>query len=269
MAMMMRTTLLACVLPALVQVSMAQPESGTLAGCVLEFSFSGAMECHSSWPVPTNQWTYCNSSPLLLQFPADCGKSFCTARGTKISGYTYESSGRRYGGIELKFADSLMVISLEFTSAGGGVAAILQRPISGNGSYHVRDLHFTLRSTGSREGVLRLPQPLPDELPRLISELEHRSYSGAVERLYQRRLLNALRGMQEGRYHVNSVLPDANGTTALHNACGLSHVEIVQWLVDHGADLNVKTAKGTSVEDCVGGPNATTVRSILKKARSK
>ena len=267
--MMEKSSLLVCVLPVLAQVSMAETESGTLAGCVLEFSFSVAMECHSSLPVPTNQWTYCNSSPLLLQFPADCGKSFCTAQGTEIRGYTFENSGHRYGGIELKFADSLMVISLEFTSADGGVAAILQRPISGNGSYHARDLRFTLRSTDSREGVLRLPQPIPDKLPHLICELEQRRYSGAVERLYQRRLLNALRGMQEGRYHVNSVLADANGTTALHNACGLSHVEIVQWLIDHGADLNARTAKGASVDNCVGGPNAAEVRTILQKSRSE
>ena len=267
--MMKRTSILACALPVLVQVSMAEPESGTLAGCILEFSFSGAMECRSSLPVATNQWTYCNSSALLLQFPADCGKSFRTAQGTEISGYTFESSGRRYGGIELKFADFLMVISLEFTSAGEGVASILQRPVSGKGSYHVRDLHFTLRSTDSREGVLCLPQPLSDELPRLIRELEQHRYTDAVERLYQLRLLEALRGIQEGRYHVNSVLANANGTTALHNACGLSRVEIVQWLVDHGADLNAKTAKGAAVDDCVGGANAAVIRTILQKSRSK
>ena len=259
---------LACVLPALVQVSMAEAEPNTLAGSVLEFSFAAAMECRSTLPVPTNAWTYCNSSALRLQFPPD-SKSFCTAQGTEIRGYTYESSGRKYGSIELKFPDSLMVISLEFTSANGGVAAILQRPNSGNGSYHVRDMRFTLRPGYRGEGGLTLPQPLPDPLPRLIRELAQRHYSGAVERLYQRRLLHALQGIQEGRYYADSVLSDANGTTALHNACGLSHVDIVQWLINRGASPDAKTAKGATADDCVGGPNAAQIRAILQKARSK
>ena len=63
-------------------------------------------------------------------------------------------------------------------------------------------------------------------------------------------------------------MANANGTTALHNACGLSHVEIVQWLVNHGADLDAKTAKGAGVDDCVGGPNAKAIRAILRKARN-
>ena len=67
---------------------------------------------------------------------------------------------------------------------------------------------------------------------------------------------------------VDTVLPDANGTTALHNACGLSHVEIVRWLVEHGANLNAKTARGASVDDCIGGPNARAIRAILRNARN-
>lgn len=264
----MRNICLACILPALVQVSTAEPESGDMSGCVLEFSFAAAMECRSTLPVPTNEWTYCNSSPLQLQFPADYDKSFCTAQGAEIRGCTFASSGHRYGTIELKFPDSEMVISLEFTSANGGVAAIVQRPVSNDGSYHVRDLHFTLRPADSNEGVLHLPRPIPDALPRLISELAQRRYTDAVEQLYQRRLLEALRGIHKGRHYVDSVLANANGTTALHNACGLSHVEIVQWLVERGANLNARTAKGASVDDCVGGPNAPAIRSILQKARN-
>jgi hypothetical protein len=42
----------------------------------------------------------------------------------------------------------------------------------------------------------------------------------------------------------------------------------VQWLVDQGADLNAKTAKGASVDDCVGGANAKQIRTILRKKRA-
>ena len=105
-----------------------------------------------------------------------------------------------------------------------------------------------------------------DGLGELIRELENTQYKTAVERLYKNRLLTLLPQIMEGG-DVNNVLSNSNGTTALHNACGLSHVEIVQWLVNHGADLNAKTAKGASVDDCVGGPNAKTIRAILKKAR--
>jgi ankyrin repeat protein len=88
-----------------------------------------------------------------------------------------------------------------------------------------------------------------------------------VERLYRKRLLPLLPQIVLGS-SVDTVLPNANGTTALHNACGLSHVEIVQWLVEHGADLNARTAKGAAVDDCIGGPNAGTIRAILRKARN-
>ena len=110
-------------------------------------------------------------------------------------------------------------------------------------------------------------QSVDDGLRQLVQKLEQTKYKTAVERLYQKRLLTLLPQMMEGG-DVNNVLSNSNGTTALHNACGLSHVEIVQWLVDHGADLNAKTAKGASVDDCVGGPNAKAIRAILRKARN-
>jgi hypothetical protein len=106
-----------------------------------------------------------------------------------------------------------------------------------------------------------------ETLQQLISSLEKVEYRTAVERLYQKRLLTLLPQIVLGS-SVDTVLPNANGTTALHNACGLSHVEIVQWLVEHGADLNARTAKGAAVDDCIGGPNAGTIRAILRKARN-
>ena len=88
-----------------------------------------------------------------------------------------------------------------------------------------------------------------------------------ISRYFPGLLLTLLPQIVQGS-SVDTVLPNANGTTALHNACGLSHVEIVQWLVEHGADLNARTAKGAAVDDCIGGPNAGTIRAILRKARN-
>lgn len=104
------------------------------------------------------------------------------------------------------------------------------------------------------------------QLNRLIEDLASASYNTAVERLYQKRLLQLLPMIRDGE-SVDVVLPDMNGTTALHNACGLSRVDVVRWLVDHGADLDAKTAKGASVEKCVGGSNAAEIARILRDAR--
>ena len=68
---------------------------------------------------------------------------------------------------------------------------------------------------------------------------------------------------------VNHVLENANGTTVLHNACGLGHVEIVAWLLKNGADTTVKTAKGATVDDCVGGSAASVIRAMLKESTKK
>ena len=105
------------------------------------------------------------------------------------------------------------------------------------------------------------------DLDVLITSLRTTQYHTDVERLYQRRLLEILPRIKNGA-DVNTVLDNANGTTALHNACGLSCVDIVRWLLGHGADLNMRTAKGASVYDCVGGENATEIRAILHDAQN-
>ena len=106
------------------------------------------------------------------------------------------------------------------------------------------------------------------ELNHIIDDLRQTIYQSSVEKLYQRRLLQLLEMIQNGA-SVNTVLPNANGTTALHNACGLSREDVVQWLLANGADINARTAKGASVETCVGGSNAGTISKLLREARKK
>ncbi len=104
--------------------------------------------------------------------------------------------------------------------------------------------------------------PDTDELTGLIQALQAKEYYSDVEKLYQRRLLNILPRIAAGE-DVNTILENANGTTALHNACGLGELDIVIWLIQHGADINIKTAKGASVADCIGNDPDGSILSII------
>lgn len=106
------------------------------------------------------------------------------------------------------------------------------------------------------------------ELDRLVAQLRQTKYTNAVQKVYQKRLLNILPRISAGE-SIDTVIANANGTTALHNACGLSHVEIVRWLVKNGADTQAKTAKGASVSMCVAQPNARAINKILQSAPAK
>jgi ankyrin repeat protein len=105
------------------------------------------------------------------------------------------------------------------------------------------------------------------ELDQLIAQLRRTQYTNAVQKAYQKRLLSILPSISNGA-PIDTVIANANGTTALHNACGLSHVEIVRWLVNHGANTQAKTAKGASVAACVAQPNAAAINKILVSAKS-
>lgn len=106
------------------------------------------------------------------------------------------------------------------------------------------------------------------ELDELIVQLRGQQYSNATQKLYQKRLLTVLPRISAGE-SVDTIIPNANGTTALHNACGLSHVEIVRWLVNNGANTKAKTAKGATVGMCVGPPNAKAINRILQSPPKK
>jgi hypothetical protein len=47
----------------------------------------------------------------------------------------------------------------------------------------------------------------------------------------------------------------------------MGHVELVQWLVNHGANTRAVTNKGATVDACVGGKNEKILRHILQQAR--
>lgn len=105
------------------------------------------------------------------------------------------------------------------------------------------------------------------ELLQLIERLSQTSYSNATQKLYQKRLLGILPRIAAGE-SVNTVIKNANGTTALHNACGLGHYEIVKWLVENGADCNARTAKGASVATCIGNDPGGRIAALIKEKSS-
>lgn len=82
-------------------------------------------------------------------------------------------------------------------------------------------------------------------------------------KLYQFRLMTLLPMIQEGS-PVDVTTVETKGNTALHYACGMGRIDIVEWLVNHGADVNKRTDKGATPLDCVsGGYNAAEIRRLL------
>lgn len=248
-----------------------------MAGKLLVVSVNGAQQAHTQSGVQPTQWIDCQSTPLVLQFPTSCDNCFSYQLDESTPDSPWPPVKVVYSAqdssISITGNDMCVEVKLTFTSDTEGKAEITW--LEEDGVWYVRGATFNISHSSSSAGLVTLPQAeatdgatvsVDDGLGELIRELENTQYKTAVERLYQNRLLTLLPQIMEGG-DVNNVLSNSNGTTALHNACGLSHVEIVQWLVNHGADLNAKTAKGASVDDCVGGPNAKTIRAILKKAR--
>ncbi len=101
------------------------------------------------------------------------------------------------------------------------------------------------------------------QLGALISSLEATEYGNATLKLYKKRLLTILPRIRNGE-SVNTVIDNANGTTAIHNAAGLGHYEIVEWLIKNGADCSIPTAKGASVEDCIGKDPGNKIRNLIR-----
>lgn len=276
----MKTTLsflvlLASTAPALA----AHPAPVSMDGKLIVVNFYDAQEASTERGEQPNVWKKCNASSMMLQFPAGGGNTYsyqlyettpdCPWPPVKVT-YAPED-----GNIHITGNDLHVQVQLSFDSAEKGTANIEWHDETG--SWYVRGADFSVSATTSKAGLITEPQSeeqdgavqtVDDGLGDLVRKLENTQYKTAVERLYRKRLLTILPQIMEGA-PIDTTIANANGTTALHNACGLSHVEIVRWLVEHGANLNAKTAKGASVDDCIGGANAKAIRAILKKARNR
>lgn len=252
----------------------------SLAGKVVEINFKGAVErkiMQEAGDEITTEWHDSYATPFIFQFPAD-GNSFEIPHfmpHTEDNPYPpmvvrYELIGTG-ATISINGRSHMVETELDFEDSASGLAHVMLGYEEGCG-FEFKGATFTIRDAGNSDSEVVYPENIDlsenddTEVKHLIQDLSSRHYETAVEKLYQKRLLSGLQALLHGA-DINQILPNANGTTLLHNACGLSHVEIVRWLVNHGADLSAKTAKGATVDDCVGGPNAAAIRRILKAAR--
>ena len=138
---------------------------------------------------------------------------------------------------------------------------------------HIRGASFILRDARQNDPAIQLPGQEPDDveptlqddgLSDLLAGLDKRVTKTADDRLYVRRLKTIL-PLVLAEQNPNYTSAEYKGNTALHYACGLSHVELVQWLVNHGADTAARTNRGKTPADCVSGLNAAAIRKILKQ----
>lgn len=111
-----------------------------------------------------------------------------------------------------------------------------------------------------------------DTWDTVIARTEMTHYSDSYLKAIQKRLMKQLPAIRDGG-DINAVLTEANGTTALHNACALGDYDLVEFLLLNGADPTAKTAKGASVSDCIGkdkgGRINKLVNSYLKNAPAR
>ena len=82
---------------------------------------------------------------------------------------------------------------------------------------------------------------------------------------YAKRLGELLPRIGEGG-DINMTTPESKGNTALHYACAVGDVELVQWLLSRGANVNAKTDKGKLPIECISGDASAELYNVLKEA---
>lgn len=92
------------------------------------------------------------------------------------------------------------------------------------------------------------------------------AYSNSGSNALYKRRLNILLPMIAAGATVDVTTLDTNGNTALHYASGLGHLELVRWLLQHGANSNAVNDKGSTPLQCSGN---TAVSELLKQYGAK
>ena len=252
----------------------------SLAGKLLEVNFRGAVERSINGSENSvSSWRDSYATPFVFQFPAS-GDVFKIPHLMPHSEETpYPPMKVSYNligtcaTVDIKGRSHMVEVELDFDGSTSGLAHVTLGYEEGFG-YEFKGATFTIREAESSSSNVIYPHNFDSELEyntelmQLIQNLSLTRYETALEKLYQKRVLNGLHAILYGA-DVNHVLENANGTTVLHNACGLGHIEIVTWLLKNGADTTAKTAKGASVDDCVGGPDAAAIRTLLKNTKRK
>lgn len=187
--------------------------------------------------------------PLLLRFTAAGGNSYTAPHP--------DSSA------ETPYPD--ITVSYSASTGGKGCIKLENKNFQALVVLSSNDPAIQLPSAPLPDGE---PEVLDDGLSAILAEIESRPWNTPSERLYCKRLRVILPEIMAQR-NPDYTTRELKGNTALHYACSLSHVALVQWLVDHGADLEIVNDRNVTVDDCITGPHAATIRSILRKARSR
>lgn len=233
----------------------------SVGGNTLEVNFDGAVEQVFNSEGNITAENPSRQTSLIIRFP-NGQNSFTGTLGDGTEAtveFEHMGCGARIGLSGNRLNAELM---LDFADSCSGTATL--EKFATDSTHLIRGATFRLIPTS--ENSTPPVNETDNGLAQLIEELRLQRYPTAVERLYQKRLLTLLPRILAGE-SVNTTLPRENNTTALHNACGLSHVKIVQWLVEHGADIHARTAKGADVADCVGGRHAAAIHALLRKAK--
>ncbi len=262
--------------------AIAQATMPSVAGQKITFDFMGAeLSTYLSGEDTLGAKVAAVLSPMVLTFPAQ-GDSYTVphphndAQNTwpPITVYYTPNPPNEKGVVYMKSDEFSCLIKLYFGGAQAGHAVMhwtedeLVRHVT-NAKFHVAP------AAGAAPGVVLPraggtvsgdPDMIDDGLSDILTELQSSKYKSATEKLYQKRLLMLLPLIMESR-NPSVTTPETKGNTALHYACGLSHVQLVQWLVDHGADTEARTDKGATVDACIGGNNAKQIKAILQEGR--
>lgn len=272
-------SLLFCLAPC-VQAAVMPPPSA--AGYTISVDLYQAQQCSTEmYQEPTGYWADMPRTPLRLEFPDNGGNRYTAPHPHNTTGNTWPDiqvsyspnaeKSEAYVKVENPSFSALLV--LNFTDSAAGTAQVY---LHENGlTHHMRHVTFrmekqsapfepvTLPSIDECEGD---PQMLDDGMFDIIAGLEELNCTSASEKLYRKRLLTLLPLIQMSG-DPNTTLPETKGNTALHYACSMGHVELVQWLVDHGANTKAVTDKGATVDACIGGKHEKVLKSILQQAR--
>ena len=272
-------SLLFCIAPC-VQAAVMPPSSA--AGYTISVDLYQAQQCSSEiYQNPTGYWFDMPRTPLRLEFPVAGSNQYTaphphnnlhnTWPDIKVSYSPNADRGEAYVKVENPSFNALLVMT--FTDSAGGTARIYLH--EDGQTHHMRHVTFRMEKQATPFEPVTLPshdecegdpQMLDDGMFDIIAELETLRCTSPVEQLYRKRLLMLLSLIQMSG-NPNETTPETKGNTALHYACGMGHVPLVQWLVKHGANTRAVTHKGATVDDCVSGKNEQTIRRILQQAR--
>ncbi len=273
----MKHTLLTLVLLAS-PVLLAQGVSD-ISNHTVRIQMTGAQVARSAmYQLESLPWhTWKEITDFVIDFPESSTFSTSTeysvnlSKDLTVSYHPNTAEGKAY--VKLEGADLSVLITLTYTDNSSGTAEIAWH--EAGDTRHIRNTTFSIQQDTDAASLVKLPEEVisrdpemwNDGLEDILREIEATRYKSATDKLYQKRLVSLL-PMVMMTFDASYTNPDYKGNTALHYACGLSHVKLVKWLVDHGADLQMSTEKGASIDACIGGKNAAEIKAILKEARA-